>query len=69
VEDVFRDTAALGPQAFATTDRRWLYAFLAPEGAPQERVIGAVCLPTAHALSNLSLDVFDHQVIQTHDDA
>ena len=69
VEDVFRDTAALGPQAFAATDRRWLYAFLAPDGAPQERVIGAVCLPTAHALSDLALDVFDHQVIRTHDDA
>src|SRR4029079_3921352 len=69
VEDVFRDTAALGSPAFVRPGRRWLYAFLAPDGAPQERVIGAVCMPTAHALSNLSLDVFDHQVIQTHDDA
>jgi hypothetical protein len=66
---VFRDTAALGPEAFANTDRSWLYAFLAPDGAPQERLIGAVCLPTAGALSNLSLDVFDHQVIRTHDHA
>jgi len=69
VEDVFRDTAALGSQAFVHTDRRWLYAFLAPDGAPQERVIGAACMPTAHAISNLSLDVFDHQVIRTHDHA
>jgi bacillithiol biosynthesis cysteine-adding enzyme BshC len=68
VADVFRDTAALGPEAFATTDQRWLYAFLAPDGAPQERVVGAACMPTAGAISNLSLDVFDHQVIRTHDD-
>jgi bacillithiol biosynthesis cysteine-adding enzyme BshC len=69
VGDVFRDIAALGPQAFATTDRSWLYAFLAPNGAPQERMIGAVCMPTAGALSSLSVDVFDHQVIRTNDDA
>ncbi|HET9852464.1 MAG TPA: bacillithiol biosynthesis cysteine-adding enzyme BshC [Candidatus Limnocylindrales bacterium] len=69
VEDVFRDTAALGPQAFANTDRSWLYAFLAPQGAPQERVIGAACIPTAGGLSDVSLDVFDHQVIRTDDDA
>jgi uncharacterized protein YllA (UPF0747 family) len=67
VEDVFRDTAALGPEAFVNTDRAWLHAFLAPGGAPQERVIGAVCLPAAQALSNLSLDVFDHQVIRADD--
>jgi uncharacterized protein YllA (UPF0747 family) len=69
VEDVFRDTAALGPHAFTNTARRWLYAFLAPDGAPQERMIGAACMPTEGALSNLSLDVFDHQVIRTHDHA
>ncbi|HET7180619.1 MAG TPA: bacillithiol biosynthesis cysteine-adding enzyme BshC [Candidatus Limnocylindrales bacterium] len=67
VEDVFRDTAALGPHAFANTDQRWLHAFLAPDGAPQERVIGAACMPTARALSSLSLDVFDHQVIRIRD--
>jgi bacillithiol biosynthesis cysteine-adding enzyme BshC len=69
VEDVFRDTAALGPAAFANTDRGWLHAFLAPNGAPQERVIGAACMPTASALASLSLDVFDHQVIRADDDA
>ena len=69
VEDVFRDTAALGAQAFASTKRGWLYAFLAPDGKPQERTIGAACVPTASALSTLSLDVFDHQVIRTSDDA
>lgn len=67
VADIFRDTAALGPEAFASTDRRWLHAFLAPEGAPQERVVGAACLSTEEALSNLSLDEFDHQVIRTGD--
>jgi hypothetical protein len=69
VEDVFRDTAALGAQAFANTDRSWLHAYLAPNGEPQERVIGAACIPTADVLANVTLDVFDHQVIRTHADA
>jgi hypothetical protein len=70
VEDVFRDTAALRTAGVrATPTGAWLYAFLAPDGAPQERVIGAACMPTAHAISNLSLDVFDHQVIRTLDHA
>jgi bacillithiol biosynthesis cysteine-adding enzyme BshC len=69
VGDVFRETVGLGPEAFTNTDRRWLFAALAPNGKPQERVFGAACVPTAEALSNLWLDVFDHQVIRTHDDA
>lgn len=69
VADVFRDGAALGPEAFASTDRRWLHAYLTPGGSPQERVLGAACVPTAEALARLSLDVLDHQVIPTSDRA
>jgi hypothetical protein len=64
VEDVYRDTAALGPQAFANTDRSWLYAFLAPTVHPGTRDRRRVHADRARTL-NLSLDVFDHQVIRT----
>lgn len=69
VADVFREATALGAEAFESTDRRWLHAYLAPQGKPQERVIGAACLPTAEALARMSLDVFDHQVIPTSNGA
>jgi bacillithiol biosynthesis cysteine-adding enzyme BshC len=69
VEDVFRDTAALGAEAFTTTEERRLYASLAPNGEPQERAIGAACMPVTEVLAALSLDVFDHQVIRIAADA
>jgi bacillithiol biosynthesis cysteine-adding enzyme BshC len=65
VADVFREATALGPQAFASTDRRWLHDYLAPRGEPQERVVGAACLPTDEVLEGMSLDLFDHQLIAT----
>lgn len=65
VADVFREVTALGSEAFASTDRRWLHDYLAPCGEPQERVVGAACLPTAEVLAGMSLDVFDHQLIPT----
>ncbi|MDT7570870.1 MAG: bacillithiol synthase, partial [Actinomycetota bacterium] len=65
VADVFREATALGPAAFASTDRRWLHDYLAPLGVPQERVVGAACLPTDEVLEGMSLDAFDHQLIAT----
>jgi bacillithiol biosynthesis cysteine-adding enzyme BshC len=69
VADVFREVTALGPEAFASSDRRWLHDYVAPCGEPQERVLGAACLPTADVLARMSLDVFDHQLIPTSDGA
>lgn len=64
VADVFREQRALGADAFEATDRRWLHALLVPGGRPQERVLGAACLPVEEALENLSLETLDHQVIE-----
>jgi bacillithiol biosynthesis cysteine-adding enzyme BshC len=69
VADIFREVTALGSDAFASTGCRWLHAYLAPRGEPQERVVGAACIPTADVIANMSLDVFDHQLIPTSDGA
>ena len=63
--DVLREERALGPQAFASSDRRWLHTYLAPGGEPQERVLGAAICGSAGVLAQLSLESFDHQVLLT----
>jgi bacillithiol biosynthesis cysteine-adding enzyme BshC len=65
VADVFREVTAFGPEASASTDRRWLHDYLAPRGEPQERVVGAASIPTAEVLAGMSLEVHDHQLIST----
>jgi bacillithiol biosynthesis cysteine-adding enzyme BshC len=69
VSDVLRDVRALGPDAFRSTHRRWLHDYLVPQGRPQERVLGASCVAGEEALAEMSLEVLDHELVATGDDA